>query len=69
MDQIGRVRESAKHMYEEMTQKEKQNSQLRKLESENRELRRQLSELKWRDNLFREIELTPFSDVQDVDFL
>ncbi|CAC5408208.1 unnamed protein product [Mytilus coruscus] len=56
MDKIGRQRETAKGKLEVLRKEgpslQKEKEMRRKLESENRELKRQLSEVKWRENLF-----------------
>jgi len=59
MDQIGRVRESAKHRIEEIkeTSKLKQEREVRrKLEAEVRRLQKWVAEYKWRDNAFGSME-------------
>ena len=60
MDQIGRQREAAKQKLEQFRREEpslqKERELRRKLESENRELKRQIAEIKWRDNLFAQME-------------
>ncbi|CAG2237483.1 unnamed protein product [Mytilus edulis] len=58
MDAIGRLRESAKHKLEDLKEsgsRQQDRDSRRKLEAENRELRRQIAENKWRDELFRDI--------------
>ncbi|XP_063442870.1 uncharacterized protein LOC134723166 [Mytilus trossulus] len=58
MDSIGRLRESAKHKLEDIKEsgsRQQDRDNRRKLEAENRELRRQIAENKWREELFRDI--------------
>ncbi|VDI22562.1 Hypothetical predicted protein [Mytilus galloprovincialis] len=58
MDAIGRLRESVKHKLEDLKEsgsRQQDRDSRRKLEAENRELRRQIAENKWRDELFRDI--------------
>ena len=65
MDQPGRARESAKIRLDRLKiepSRKQDRDAIRKLESENRELRRQLSELRWRDNVFRSMEVVPVQD-------
>ena len=56
MDKVGRLREAAKEkllfLQREGPSLQREKEIHRKLESENRELRRQLAEAKWRDSLF-----------------
>lgn len=60
MDKVGRQREAAKSKLEVLRKEgpslQKEKEIRRQLESENRELKRQLSEYKWRENLFPEME-------------
>ncbi|VDI31461.1 Hypothetical predicted protein [Mytilus galloprovincialis] len=58
MDAIGRLRESAKHKLEDIKEsgsRLKDRESRRKLEAKNREIRRQIAENKWRNELFRDI--------------
>ncbi|CAC5406943.1 unnamed protein product [Mytilus coruscus] len=58
MDMIGWLRESAKQKLEEIKEsgsRQQEREIRRKLEAENRELRRQIAENKWRNELFQDI--------------
>lgn len=61
MDRIGRLREAAKQKLTSLQLEEpslqKERELRKKLESENRELQRQLAEMKWREETFRSVEL------------
>lgn len=59
MDQIGRVRESAKLRLEELQEESKLQQERevrRKLEAEVRRLQKEVAEYKWRDNVFGSME-------------
>ena len=61
MDRIGRLREAAKqkltYLQLEEPSLQKERELRKKLESENRDLQRQLAEMKWREETFRSVEL------------